>query len=307
MNVISLGGNKYCEGVPELGIELFFMFERFCPECNNIIFYKTYQSHWNANKNKSICKKCAAIKSGFLENFSTKGRNTGKENPMYGKKHSEETKIKIRNKDMSKYKTDSFKNKISKLNKGSKNPMYGKNFYDLWVDKYGIEEAKIKLDVLKEKHRKNNSGVKNPMYGKPSPQGSGNGWSGWYNNWYFRSLLELSYLIKIIEPSGKNWESAENIKIPYKDYKGVDRTYSPDFVFDKKLIECKPIKLHNTPLVVLKTKAGENYCKNHDLKYLLTDVEKLSFKEIKELYTTNKIKFLDKYEKKMKELLKNVV
>ena len=33
------------------------------------------------------------------------------------------------------------------------------------------------------------------MYGRFSPRGSGNGWSGWYKEWYFRSLLELSYMI----------------------------------------------------------------------------------------------------------------
>jgi hypothetical protein len=63
---------------------------------------------------------------------------------------------------------------------------------------YGKEKAnkmKNNLSIL-------NSGSKNKMYGKPSPQGSGNGWSGWYKGWYFRSLIELSYMVNVIE---KKW------------------------------------------------------------------------------------------------------
>ncbi len=51
------------------------------------------------------------------------------------------------------------------------------------------------MTVLKEKHRQNAIGEGNNMYGRPSPQGSGNGWSGWYKERYFRSLRELMFLI----------------------------------------------------------------------------------------------------------------
>jgi hypothetical protein len=36
------------------------------------------------------------------------------------------------------------------------------------------------------------------MYGKPSPQGSGNGWSGWYKGKYFRSIMELSFIVEYL-------------------------------------------------------------------------------------------------------------
>ena len=56
---------------------------------------------------------------------------------------------------------------------------------------YGQEKAK----VIKEKFSLRMRGKNNHMYGKPSPNGSGNGWSGHYGSFYFRSLLELSFLI----------------------------------------------------------------------------------------------------------------
>ena len=42
------------------------------------------------------------------------------------------------------------------------------------------------------------SGEQNPMFGKQTPTGAGNGWSGWYKDWYFRSLGELSYVVNVL-------------------------------------------------------------------------------------------------------------
>ena len=52
------------------------------------------------------------------------------------------------------------------------------------------QEALIKISNASK-------GKNNPMYGKPSPQGSGNGWSGWYKGIYFRSLLYSSFMSSI--------------------------------------------------------------------------------------------------------------
>jgi hypothetical protein len=42
------------------------------------------------------------------------------------------------------------------LIEGNKNPMYGKSYYDVWVEKYGKEEADVKMSL----HRKNLKGRK---------------------------------------------------------------------------------------------------------------------------------------------------
>lgn len=38
------------------------------------------------------------------------------------------------------------------MNKGKNNPMYGKSVYDVWIEKYGEEEANKKLLKLKNNH-----------------------------------------------------------------------------------------------------------------------------------------------------------
>jgi hypothetical protein len=49
---------------------------------------------------------------------------------------------------------------------GEKNGMFGKSIYDVWLEKYGKDEADKMLIDFKEKCRKNSSGEKNGMFGK---------------------------------------------------------------------------------------------------------------------------------------------
>ena len=190
---------------------------------------------------------------------------------------------------------------------GVNNPMYGKNIYEIWVGKYGEEIANKKLLITKKKHSDNNSGEGNPMYGKPSPNGSGNGWSGWYKGWFFRSLRELTYMVEVIERVNLKWESAETNKwkIQYEDYKGTPRNYFPDFVIEGKyVVEIKPKKLWDSDSVIRKRKAGELFCEENELKYKITDITCISDKKILSLYNEGKIKFTDKYEIKFKKWIK---
>ena len=55
----------------------------------------------------------------------------GKNNPMYNKKHSDETKEKMKIK--------------AKLRPSEKNPMYGKSVYSVWLKKYGKDIADKKM------------------------------------------------------------------------------------------------------------------------------------------------------------------
>lgn len=270
--------------------------ERICPVCSKIIQYKNKISYKKALKEKKPCVSCTAIKrfeceeerrkasERTLKQFKEKG------NPFKGKKHTQETK-------------DRIAKKISSLVGGKNNPMYGKSFYQSWVDKYGKEIADKKMRDYKEKKSIEVSGKNNPMYGKPSPKGSGNGWSGWYNGWYFRSLIELSYMVNVIERFNLNWESAEKNKWVVK-YEGVDgnmKNYFPDFVINNKyLVECKPKNLWGSKINILKKEAAENFCENKKMKYKLTEVRKLTDKELLDLYQNGKIKFIERYEQKFK-------
>jgi len=210
------------------------------------------------------------------------------------------------------------KSNKSEQMKGEKNPMFGQNYqtYGLkkWVNDYqkgktyeeiyGVDKAK----QIKSKLSELNSGKNNNMYGKPSPQGSGNGWSGWYKGWFFRSLKELSFMINVIERFGFKWENAEKkkYKISYKDYDGTDRNYFADFVLDKKyLVEIKPKNLHKSVTVLLKKEAAIDYCDKNNLNYKLIDSKDLTFEKINKLYMNNDIIFIERYEKKFIDLKNN--
>lgn len=289
---------------------------RRCPTCGKTIEYKTIYNLKNAERDERQCKSCG-IKSSITEERreNMRIRVLGENNPMFGKfgelnpffnkTHTKETKMKmIENKDYSVYKTEEFKEKMSKLSSGKNNSMYGKSVYDIWVKKYGVEIANNKLKELKLKQSKNSSGKNNPMFGKPSPIGSGNGWSGWYKGWYFRSIKELSYMIYVIERNGIEWVTAEsnNFKIKYLDYKNQERTYTADFILNGKyLIEIKPKKLWKSDLVTRKQESAIRFCDDNNLIYKLRDVPSLTFEEIKKLYLMNIIIFTERYNKKFIE------
>lgn len=272
-------------------------FTRKCPICNITLNYSNKYLMINADKKNSNCKSC-----------SRKGENNpmygkfGELNPFFNKHHTEESKQKmLNNKDYSSYKTKEFRNKMRILSLGENNNMFGKSVYDVWVQKYGEESANIKSEQLKIKQSKNSSGKNNPMYGKPSPVGSGNGWSGWYNGWFFRSIKELSYMINVIEKNNIKWVSAESNlhQMNYVDYKGNNRTYTADFILNNKyLIEIKPKKLWGSDSVIRKKISAINFCEENNLIYKLRDTPNLSSEKLKELYNTKQIIFTDRYEKK---------
>lgn len=263
-------------------------FIRKCPECNKNLYYSHYSNFSIAQKNNTLCRSCSQSK------------RVGEKNAFFGKKHSPETVEKLsvffKNYNYTEQQREQAKNQLAKVSNS-------RPIYDIWLEKYGKEIADFKLTELKNKQSLNSSGDKNGMFGKPSPQGSGNGWSGWYKEWFFRSLRELSFMINVLEAQQLKWELPnKNYKIPYLDYNGKTRTYFPDFIVNGvKIIEIKPSKLHNSPKVLAKKKAAENFCKNRNMVYELIDPIILSEEEIKKLYLDEKIKFIDKYDKKFRK------
>lgn len=254
-------------------------YHRKCPACGKETIY-SYSGFYNANRYNKNCQQC----------YFSKMQGSG--NPFFGKHHSDETKNKLKNRDVSHTQTEEFRLAIKKGMVGKK---CGGSIYKVW-EKLPPEERLIKVQKWKEKHKRNAIGRKNHQYGKPAPVGSGNGWSGWYNKFYFRSLLELTYLIKYIENNNKKWITGELYKIPYVDYFGRERTYRPDFIINNEfMIECKPRKLWKSPLILCKTKAAIKFCKQNNLKFRLVDCQKLSNKEICNLVNNKQVKFLHRY------------
>jgi len=283
------------------------MYTRICSKCQETIEYKSYGG-WHNSKKKgdAKCRKCVSKETGFTKRYATKGSNNGENNPFYGKKHTEETKEKMRlvEKDYSYVKTDEFKEKMSSVTKGSKNAMYGKKIYDIWIKKYGKEKAN-ELEIKRRYNMSNSmSGKNNPMYGKPSPKGSGVGWKGWINETYFRSLREACFIINCIE-NNKDFKCAEYIKIEYVDCLGHNRTYRPDFIIDNELIEIKPKRLHSSPNNLLKFEAAKKYCENNNLTFNVIDFE-ICVEKIKEFKNQNKLKFAGKYEERFNNYVNNI-
>lgn len=150
------------------------------------------------------------------------------------------------------------------------NPMTGQHFYDVWVRRHGQAEADKRMDAFREQCRQRSKGSGNPMFGRPTPRGAGNGWKGWYRDLYFRSLRELSFML-ISERDGVEWIAGETLRIAYIDTQGTERTYRPDFICGRDVIELKPAKLINTPAVRAKTAAAQAYCAEHGLSYKIFD------------------------------------
>ena len=270
-------------------------YKKKCSGCGAEQSYGAKSSLTFAIKNNKVCQSCRAKERANRPEWRKatserqKGTRMGEDNPFYGKKHSVEAKELIK-----KHRANQV------IPKGDENKMFGKTYEDM----YGEERA----NEIKAKLSKLNSGESNPMFGKPAPQGSGNGWSGWYNDWFFRSILELSYMIKVIERYNMKWENGEDRKntISYTDKDGIVRNYHPDFIINNKyVVEIKPTNLMKTLKVMEKVNAGIEYCSKNNMIYKITNVPPLTTTEFRELIDTNKIKLTKRYTRKYNEKYTN--
>lgn len=267
-------------------------YARNCPRCGVEITYSFKTNYLAAERKQTKCRDCA---------LKNRRSYIGKHNPFFGQNHTNETKQKIShfNSEVRELSEEFIQTARQNLAKVSND----RPLHEIWLEKYGQEEADRLIMEFKRKQSELNKGSKNNMFGKPAPQGSGNGWSGWYKDWFFRSLRELSYMINVIEAQGLSWETPDkSFKIPYQDYAGQTRTYFPDFIIGgNRLIEIKPIKLHHTPKVLAKKRAADKFCLSQNMTYELVDPPILGEEEIKQLYMSGQIKLLDKYDQKFRE------
>lgn len=269
------------------------MYSRNCPICNKEIIYSWKKSFKFAKKNNSKCISCSSSiknqgKKRTEEQKKQMGeRVSGTKNPFFGKNHTLEAKGKMGEK----FKGKKYKEIYGDREKEIKIKIGIASKGNTWnIGRKISEETKRKISIA-------SSGKNNPMYGKPSPTGSGNGWSGWYKGWYFRSLKELSFMIYYIERFNLEWERGEKYRIKYKD-ENKERNYFPDFVINKKyLIEIKPINLWNTKYVQLKKEAAKNFCKEKKLKYKLIDpIKTVSKEKLEEILKRGELVFLKRYQ-----------
>jgi hypothetical protein len=217
-----------------------------------------------------------------------------------------------------KKKAKAIRDKLSKATEGKNNPMYGRTDQVHGLIRAAKERTgktneqtygKVKAALMRKKISKSMSGEGNPMYGRPAPRGSGVGWKGWYGNFFFRSLLELRFLLCFAKKEIKSAEK-QKYKILYYDYNGDKRNYFPDFIIKKELIEIK----HSNGLLFDNTRrkivAAKKYCKKHGLKFkIFTEktLPRLTVKQVKNLIDKKIVKFQKCYKIKFKELSKKHV
>lgn len=165
------------------------------------------------------------------------------------------------------------------------------------INKFGIQIAEeICLS-------KSNKGHNNGMYGKVSPEGSGNGWSGWYKDIHFRSILELSYLLYLDE-NNIEYKSAETkeYEVQYR-YNNSDRTYKPDFIVNDEIIEIKPKNLINSEINKLKFDSAR---KQYGTKFkILTEKDFPQIVDISPLVESGVVRLMERYQRKYNENNKN--
>jgi hypothetical protein len=172
---------------------------------------------------------------------------SGKSNPMYGKKHSKKSKIKMSENSMGCVSprkgvklSQKTKSKISKNHAdvcGVNNPMYGKSIYDVWREKHTKEEVDIKITTHKNRLSKALSGKNNPHYGiSPSF------YTCEYNGVRLKSSYELKRA-KFLDSINTKWKYEEIT------YELGDFTYTPDFFIyddDNNLIRIEEVKSEYT-------------------------------------------------------------
>lgn len=87
------------------------------------------------------------------------------------------------------------------------------------------------------------------------------------------------------------------LKIFYKDFNEINKTYVADFLINEKyLVEIKPKTLHKSKIIQRKKEAANIFCKEKKLIYKLLDSPILTREKITKLYKTNQIKFIKRYE-----------
>lgn len=110
----------------------------------------SYKSGYNCRPNASnMLNFVFSAESKEKMKKSQKGLHSGTKHPLYGKKHSEETKEKIRISKIGKKLSEETRNKMSKIRKGRDSPMKGKKH---------SEETKEKIS----KNHRSIKGEKNP-------------------------------------------------------------------------------------------------------------------------------------------------
>ena len=97
-----------------------------------------------------------------------------------------------------------------------------------------------------------------------------------YNLEYYDSGLERQMMAKLeADPYVAKWQKRHGISIPWIDSQGRKHKYLPDFLVEytdgsKAIIEVKGADRMDSPSVLRKRSAAEEWCRQRDMRYELT-------------------------------------
>lgn len=202
-------------------------------------------------------------------------------------------------------------------NKGNKNGRYGKSIKQISIDKYGPDIGFQKYEQWSQKLSEHGFqiGELNPSFGKSPSFNSGISYKGWYKKIFFRSTLELCFLLKYEIENGYLPTIADDKKyrLPYTDGYGKIKTYVPDFIdLSLKIIfELKCSAFVLTEINTLKTKAAQKKFGEEGLTYkIITEKDVDNFNcdtflsKLKYLHDTKIVELTDKSLNKLYKRLK---
>ena len=210
---------------------------------------------------------------------------------------------------LGKEKANSMKQKLSERLSGKLNPNYGGK-YSKFEKAHQQQKGKTleqwlgeeKANLMKQKISIATSGENNPMYGKSPSKLSGSGLKGYYKNIYFRSFLELSYLVQL-DKNDIKVESAETEKfLVHYEFNGVNKTYKPDYylVDTDEVIEIKWHRLLSSSIVQIKKIAALKQFNNYKI-VTENEIDLLSLEDMKFLINQGILKII-RYSKYFKQL-----
>ncbi len=237
-----------------------------CDVCKFDTILKNIPEQYLLEKDSYLCISC---------------RNTGENNPVFGRKWTDEMKLERsikysgENNPMfgknvytsiidkygikeGEYRINKQRKLLSIKSKGENNPMFGKTYYDIWVDKYGKEIADRKQVEKSEKQRKyllNNPEQLNRMIVNSHKVG------------YRKTSIERKVEDYLIDN-----------KINYK-YNFIINKYQFDFILPDRniIIETHGDYWHANPNIYSKTDSNKKSLNEKQLYKVDKDIEKLSY------------------------------